>query len=711
VIQHETKDEYRSASETPPSARILRLRFDRRGIPALVFLMALLPRAIRPVSRAMLWYTRSIRFSSAVLNGELMRTAVRHHPGVTVCWLAGFGLQLFARVRGLTPRHLLGREPTRPDIISEAVGVGVLPLALTIALCIALSYFLIRRLAGSHVAFAAAGLLALDPFYIARSQVLHLDALLATFMLVSALFLLNHLRHHRWSELMLSGVFGGLAMLTKSPALFLVPYAALAVGVHQLTVLDLGLGRRRRWLRWLAVIARKVGLWTLVAIVTFVAIWPAMWVEPGAVLKMMHEGISSKLQNPHHNPTFFSGEIVEPFEVSGPVFYLATLGWKTTFVTLPMLGVAIVLAVTRLRTDKRNSVIVLLLAAYAVFYTAQMCLGARKAPRYILPSFLGLDVVAGFGVVWTAAAAGEALGWRRARWMPVAMSGALLILQAAVILPRHPYYGTLYNSLLGGAKTARHILLVQDEGEGVDLAAQYLNTLPDAADVTVGVDRNVAAMFGRTFVGSNIPLDEPEVDYRLYSINQVTRQLHVEEWGTLFALDRQSDPVIEIAFGGLPYVRVYRNEIGTLAPTEPEYDVEYRLGDHIRLERVKLNTEMVIPSRKLVVKPHWTADGQVERNYKVFCHLLSADRQLLAQWDDVPVSGSRPTSTWQPGEMIEDRYTIHLDRDAEPGPYELSIGMYDPESMERLPAYSAAGERVRNDRIVLGEIVVADIEW
>jgi hypothetical protein len=169
--------------------------------------------------------------------------------------------------------------------------------------------------------------------------------------------------------------------------------------------------------------------------------------------------------------------------------------------------------------------------------------------------------------------------------------------------------------------------------------------------------------------------------------------------------------VCTVAFGNVPYVRVYRNEVDAPLATVPEYEVAYLLGDHIRLERVTLDAGLVIPGGTLVVRPTWTSDGQVERSYKVFCHVLSADKVLLAQRDDLPLGGARPTTTWRRGEVIEDRYRIDLDRYAEPGRYELSIGMYDAETMERLPVHTAAGERVLNDRIVLGEIVVANIVW
>jgi hypothetical protein len=166
-----------------------------------------------------------------------------------------------------------------------------------------------------------------------------------------------------------------------------------------------------------------------------------------------------------------------------------------------------------------------------------------------------------------------------------------------------------------------------------------------------------------------------------------------------------------VAFGGVPYVRIYDTSAGNLAMTEPEYEMEYWLGDHIQLKRVNLNAGILIPGRSLVVAPLWESDGQVERSYKVFCHLVSKDRQLVGQRDDLPVHGARPTYTWREGELIEDEYKIRLDRDVSPGEYELSIGMYDPDSMERLPAYNAAGERMVNDRIVVGRVMVASTDW
>lgn len=674
------------------------------GIYILLFLLAFLPRAIHPISWPMQWYERSIHFSDAVLKGDWAGTFQRHHPGVTTCWLSGFGLQVFARLRGLTSSQLLGTEPTPPGVIAQAMTAGVLPLAFTIALCIALSYLLIRRLTGPRVALAAAGLLALDPFYIARSQVLHVDALMATFMLVSALFLLNHVHRHKRSDLVFSGVFGGLAVLSKSPALFLAPYAALVVGVHQLTALTERPSGWRGWANRLGVIPRDVLLWSLVVAVTFVALWPAMWVQPVDVLSRMAQRVTSKVETPHYNPVFFNGQIV--FEDPGPLFYLATLVWRTTPVTLPMTGLAIVLATLRLRRDRRNGMIILLLTAYVVFFIAQMCLAARKEMRYILAVFLTLDVMAAFGLVWMAETAAKMRRWRKARWLPSAIVAGALALQAGLVLPRHPYYGTLYNQLLGGIQKAQHVLPLQHEGEGLDLAAQYLNTLPHAQRASVGIHQRGDAMFRRHFVGSTTSLGDPKANYRVYFINQVMRQLDIETWETVWSIDKQSIPLWKIAFDGVTYVWVYEGATQDLAVNGPEYELDFQLGDHIQLKQIKLSTGTLTPGQSLTVVPFWTSDGRAKKSYKVFCHLLSEDRELIAQQDDFPIQGLRPTSTWREGEMIEDSYAIHLDDSVAPGEYELSIGMYDPESMERLPAYNSAGEYVTNGRIVLGTITI-----
>lgn len=79
----------------------------------------------------------------------------------------------------------------------------------------------------------------------------------------------------------------------------------------------------------------------------------------------------------------------------------------------------------------------------------------------------------------------------------------------------------------------------------------------------------------------------------------------------------------------------------------------------------------------------------VQTNYTVFVQLLDKTGQLLAQIDQQPQQGNFPTSTWQPGDVIEDEYkltqTAALPPDATWA--QLIIGLYDPEQ-KRLPLHA-----------------------
>jgi hypothetical protein len=536
---------------------------------------------------------------------------------------------------------------------------------------------------------------------LALNKVLHPDALLATFMFTSVLFLYSYLHRAKGFDLIWSGVFAGLAFLTKTPSLFLVPYTALAVATYKLWTPTPP--NASRLAQYTTRIARTLLIWGGVAAVVFVVLWPAMWVEPLAVLRRMAEEAVFHVETAHFNPTFFNGEA--KLQDPGLPFYLATIAWKTTLITLPMLCAAPIFALLRFRR-KKDSRVIWSLIAYVVFFTLQMGLAARKELAYLLPVFPALDVVAAFGLVQSAEVIGRLRWWRKWRWLPASLVVLALVLQASIVLPRHPYYGTHHNALLGGSKVAQRILPLQDQGEGLDLAAQYLNTLPRAQRARAMIHRRGLVVFKRNFVGWTSFDSDPWTNYRVYGINQVMRRLHSEEWEEAWNADRQTIPLWSVAFDGVPYVWVYGAPPEEPAASGPEYEVDYQLGEHISLKRVRLSAETLLPGDTLTVVLIWESDGEVDRSYMVFCHLLSASRELVAQRDGPPIYGVRPTTTWRAGEVIEDSYEILLDDDLPPGEYELSVGMYDAEKMERLAAYDASGGRLLEDRIVLGALRV-----
>ena len=89
------------------------------------------------------------------------------------------------------------------------------------------------------------------------------------------------------------------------------------------------------------------------------------------------------------------------------------------------------------------------------------------------------------------------------------------------------------------------------------------------------------------------------------------------------------------------------------------------------------------------VQVAWTATQVVQTDYTVFVQMLSQDGQLLAQIDQRPQAGQFPTSTWQPGDVIEDVYTF--DPSAASGADQwdqIIIGFYDA-TQQRLSLQTA----------------------
>jgi hypothetical protein len=85
-------------------------------------------------------------------------------------------------------------------------------------------------------------------------------------------------------------------------------------------------------------------------------------------------------------------------------------------------------------------------------------------------------------------------------------------------------------------------------------------------------------------------------------------------------------------------------------------------------------------------------------------HLADANGAVIAQHDGAPAFGTYPTSAWKPGEAVVDVHDVQVD--APPGEYSLLIGLYDPATLERVPAFDAQGKRLSEDRVPLARITI-----
>ena len=159
-----------------------------------------------------------------------------------------------------------------------------------------------------------------------------------------------------------------------------------------------------------------------------------------------------------------------------------------------------------------------------------------------------------------------------------------------------------------------------------------------------------------------------------------------------------------------------------LADGRPKAD----FGGQAKLVAVKTEptlTEPVAPGERIVVTLLWEALTPMEKDYSVFLHLENEGVSMLAQNDGAPAALSpkgacgeaRPTTSWAAGERIIERRVLGVPADvlaSEPGGAKrmdvpLLVGLYDYETLERLPVTGPAGEDL-GTRYELGNLRIIE---
>lgn len=446
------------------------------------------------------WSHATLRFWRAVQSGAWPRTYVIGQPGVVEMWLGSLAATARGWLGGETvweASRAAGRPRYEPGSLSMLGAVAdewrwLTPMtALVTALAVGGIYLLARRLLGGRAALVGALLLIVNPFYLAHSRVMALDAVLASLMLLSVLAWLVYRREGRLRFLLLSSVLGGLAALQKTTGVFVLGY----VGLLCLPPVARAIASRQPR-EAVTRGALPFAGWVIVAVLTYVLVWPAMWVSPADTLANLVQTL--RAYGPAaYDPTFFLGEAtVAP----GPLFYPLVAVFRSSPLTLLGLALLVWRAVRRDRTLPWPTVGALLL--YALLFGVALSLSTAKFERYLLPALLPLDLAAGVGLVavFLGAYAGttdhgprtteDALSGnspsvfgRRPFVGPLLLAG-LIIAQGLLALSYHPYYLAWYNPLFGGQRAAQSILPL-GWGEGMEQAAQYLAAQPDAERLTV----------------------------------------------------------------------------------------------------------------------------------------------------------------------------------------------------------------------------------
>ena len=525
----------------------------------ILFGIALIPRLLQLDTflalDEFLWLERTRNFVFALQQNYWAQTFQTGHPGVMTMWSGSLGLWLYAWQHQLAEAAFqaeLGRITWNYQPLTLIWYVRLTTVLIT-SLSVVGVYILLAQLYSQNSAFIGAFLLALDPWYLGNSRVLHHDALMSSFMLLSALALLVHVYQkpmtRRW--LFLSGMGAGLALLSKTLSLFLLPWTG--------AVLLLALLHKRISITQALTTAI---LWVGSACMTFYIFWPSMWLAPMKSVQRVIHTLTVYGATPHERGQFFLGEMVAD---PGYLFYPFLLLYATT--PLICLGIAILTLYAWpkdfLEKLQKNPQVQLLLLQifYIVGYMLLISFGDKKHERYLLPAVLMLNCVAAVGIDWLQEWIKEYLTNRQNRnyWFGIAaFYCVIIIMHGAVTLSYQPYYFTYYNPLIHHFLPADQNLLI-GRGEGNELAAAYFNALPNVTDISVTA--SFPETFAPFFKGQTLswPLEEDEVltDYAAF----YRRDLQQNFPRSILREQVQSEwALVEvITIRDIPYVWLYRN--------------------------------------------------------------------------------------------------------------------------------------------------------
>ena len=482
------------------------------------------------------WMRRTGNFAQGFGQGDFRRTFQSGHPGVTTMWVAWMGIgPEAARLAGVTVQdHPVTREPGFMELLIRArLAMIVVNAALLVGI-VALMW----RLVGLGPAVLGGIVLALDPFLVAHTQVVHLDGLSAGLITVAMLAAgVYWWAGGRWGYLVLCGVASGLAVLTKAPSLvlgLLVPAVALAAPFMD----------RASWPWWR--LARSLIVAGIVGLAVVFALWPTLWVAP---IETVTRAVRFTLQtSAEHRPgNFFLGQ---PVADPGPWYYPVAIMFRLSPLALAgLVSLGVLLPPASL---KRPTTLLLLVVGGFVLF---LSLAGKKLDRYTLPAFPALDLLAGLGLwtlgSWLAPYVGpERFGVRARRALVAGATLLLVIGQALPLAMVAPYALAYYNPLVGGGPAAGRVLLV-GWGEGLDQVAAYLNAQPDPERQLIAIYFPLELNFQGMVAGTVTQFGDPRpVNYVVDYVSAAQRgHTPPDVYGLV--------PVREVAINGLIYARVF----------------------------------------------------------------------------------------------------------------------------------------------------------
>ncbi|HUH01470.1 MAG TPA: glycosyltransferase family 39 protein [Kofleriaceae bacterium] len=506
------------------------MRRSRIAIAALLLFACAAGLRVRDLDRrinpdAPRWHDRTRAFWHAAGTGD-WKAARTHHPGVTLMWLAGAGMQL-------------GGTGGPAPMTASSLRAAKLPLALVGAALPAATFLLLLALWGRGrlaEAWITGALMATEPFLVGASRALHLDMLYTACAWLAILASALACRRRSWRWAVVAGVCLGLGVLTK------VVVGAVAVGVAVGFVAS-AVRKRDRRLGWLLAIV------TVTAVATVFLVWPVFRGDPVGTVRYMIRALESEATTGQANFLLGQAYHVDP----GALFYPVALLVRTSpeLLVLALLGIVVMAA----RRDARGGLSGWILVGFLPLLVV-LCAGDKKFDRYLTFLYPALCYAA-------AVAAVALFRWlgperRRVRLAVLAVGLALLSARAVRIERVHPHVVAWAAEWPG---LAAEDALTLGAGEGLFEAGEWIRAREGGAIPPVYVASYIQSMPSWVLpLGAN---DPATARYVVTYLSFWQRELGLAS----VPLTEHQVPLHEVWIDGRVYARIYAG------PSHPGYPV------------------------------------------------------------------------------------------------------------------------------------------
>lgn len=449
------------------------------------------------------WKSRSYDFGTGVFEMKFEKTLQKYHPGVTLMWIGTMGVKFYNLYY-----DLVYKTPPPDNNISVVFGLDFtqkLLLTIVISLALVSIYEALKNIFNYKVALLSVLFISLEPFYVSLTRVFHLEGLLSTFMLASTLWLYLYYLKNSNRYLLYSGIFAGLSILTKTTALYLLPFSFIFLLIVKLKEnIHRTESGKFKFSHFLRIYLLPLSIWFFTLITTIFILWPALWVDLVGVFEAIYRGITVIGIEREHIQYYF-GRLVENPGIS---FYPVVFLYKSSvWLLLGIIGCLWVLK--KLNKQERNFIIYLIF--YSVFYIVAISIPGKKLDRYIVPSIASLSIIPVFfyKVIWSTLDR-----FKKEKINPIKilflLSYATLLIVTLVTM--HPDYLSYYNPLFGGLRKGINVLEPKwliGRGEIIN----YFSDIQNEGKFNKSTDSSIEEIIGTGEISSVLTVGFPEKYY------------------------------------------------------------------------------------------------------------------------------------------------------------------------------------------------------